>query len=104
MKIPVYFSMAVSGLSIILGSTLFLQVEVQSQEREFLQKELQYVTTNRTFGTHLPLGIGWQSLTTDLIVLSKTDEDAKRIVAKYKLQEQGQTPAPMPIPRRFPDV
>jgi hypothetical protein len=34
-----------------------------------------------------------QDLVMDLLILSKTDDDAKQIVGKYNIQQNGQTPA-----------
>jgi hypothetical protein len=41
-----------------------------------------------------------QDLIMDLLILSKTDEDAKQIVGKYNIQQNGQTPAPAEAPAK----
>jgi hypothetical protein len=41
-----------------------------------------------------------QDLIMDLLILSKTDEDAKQIVGKYNIQQNGQTPAPAETPAK----
>jgi hypothetical protein len=41
-----------------------------------------------------------QDLIMDLLVLSKTDDEAKQIVGKYNIQQQGQTPAPAETPAK----
>ena len=41
-----------------------------------------------------------QDLIMDLLILSKTDEDAKQIVGKYNIQQNGQAPAPAEAPAK----
>jgi hypothetical protein len=41
-----------------------------------------------------------QDLVMDLLILSKTDDDAKQIVSKYNIQESGKTPASAEAPAK----
>jgi hypothetical protein len=41
-----------------------------------------------------------QDLVMDLLILSKTDDDAKQIVSKYNIQESGKAPAPAEAPAK----
>jgi hypothetical protein len=105
MKIPVHVSIAVSGLSIVLGAVLFDQIEAERQERVFLERELQEAT-NSLFVTEngFSPSRASQNLITDLLNLSQTDDEAKRIVSKYKLKEEGQLSAPAQIPQGTPRI
>ena len=41
-----------------------------------------------------------QDLIMELLILSKTDDEAKQIVAKYNIQQNGQAPAPAEAPAK----
>jgi hypothetical protein len=41
-----------------------------------------------------------QDLIMDLLILAKTDDEAKQIVGKYNIQQNGQTPAPAEAPAK----
>jgi hypothetical protein len=41
-----------------------------------------------------------QNLIMDLLILAKTDDEAKQIISKYNIQQQGQTSAPSATPAR----
>ena len=43
-----------------------------------------------------------QALVLDLLLLSKTDDEAKQIVTKYNIQQQGTEAAPAPAPADAP--
>jgi len=59
----------------------------------FKQRE-KLVTDSRVIQSKL------QDLIMDLLILSKTDDEAKQIVAKYNIQQNGQTPAPAAAPAK----
>src|ERR1700679_378047 len=41
-----------------------------------------------------------QDLIMDLLILGKTDDDAKQIISKYGIQQNGQAPAPAETPAK----
>ena len=41
-----------------------------------------------------------QNLIMDLLILAKTDDEAKQIISKYNIQQQGQTSGPSATPAR----
>ena len=70
-----------------------LQVGLVQLSDAFMQRE-KVVAQSKDIQSKL------QDLVMDLLILSKTDDEAKQIVAKYNIQQNGQTPAPAAAPAK----